>query len=159
MSSFNKVSLFGNIGKDAEVKHLDGDKIVAKFSLATSEIHGSGDSKTTETQWHNVVCWGKLAELSEKFIKKGMSIIVDGKIVYRNYENKDGVKVYMTEIIANQMHFTGKKEADSGFTAKDEFSGSANKEAIVNKSKEQTGSKSDINDLPGIDTVEDNLPF
>jgi single-strand DNA-binding protein len=150
MSSFNKVSLFGNVGKDVEVKRLEGDKIVAKFSLATSEIHGQGEEKTTETQWHNIVCWKKLAELSEKYVKKGMAVIVDGKIVYRNYENKDGQKVYITEIIADKIYFTGKKETETTNQVPDkqgEWQG-----------KKEVKSMSDINSLPGADDIGD-MPF
>lgn len=152
MSSFNKVSLFGNVGKDAEVKHFDGGKVNAKFSLATSESWGKGDDRKTETQWHNIVCWGPLAELCEKYVKKGMSVIIDGKITYRSYENKDNQTVHITEIIGDQLYFTGKKEAipeqkldnNEGQFVKEQ--GSATKEAIVNSSKENANNNED--DLP-----------
>jgi single-strand DNA-binding protein len=108
----NKVILFGNVGKDPEVKQV-GENKVAKFSLATNKSYTKAGEKITETQWHNIVLWNKLAELAGNYIKKGSSIIIEGEIVYRSYENKDGVTVYITEIIGNTLHFAGsKKEED-----------------------------------------------
>jgi len=146
MSSFNKVSLFGNVGKDPEITTLQSGKKIAKFSLATSEKYTDKDgNKNEHTDWHSIIAWEKLAELCEKWVKKGSSIIIEGKISYRNYENKEGQKVYITEINAKEIYFTGKKEADSTITAKDEYQGgSANKEAIVNKSIENAGEESDL---------------
>lgn len=110
----NKAILYGNCGKDPEVKRFDGGKIVAKFSLATNKSYtNASGEKITETAWHNIVFWGKLAELAEKYVKKGNSIIVEGEINYRSYENKDGVTIYITEINGNALHFAGsKKEED-----------------------------------------------
>jgi single-strand DNA-binding protein len=110
----NKVILFGNVGKDAEVKRLESGNVVAKFNLATNKSYTNKQGeKITETQWHNIVLWGKLAELAEKYIKKGNSIIIEGEIVYRSYENKEGVTVYITEVNGDKLHFAGgKKEED-----------------------------------------------
>lgn len=109
----NKAILYGNVGKDPEVRTLESGKKVAKFSLATNKSYTNAvGEKITETSWHNIVLWGKLAELAEKYLTKGSSVIIEGEVQYRNYENKDGIKVYMTEIVGNQMHFVGKKEPD-----------------------------------------------
>jgi single-strand DNA-binding protein len=110
----NKCILFGNVGKDPEVKKLESGKSVAKFSLATNKSYtNASGEKITETAWHNIVLWNKLAELAEKYVKKGNSIIIEGEIVYRSYENKEGQTVYITEIIGNGLHFAGgKKEED-----------------------------------------------
>jgi single-strand DNA-binding protein len=110
----NRVILYGNIGKDAEVKHLESGKVVAKFSLATNKSYtNQSGEKITETQWHNLIAWGKTAEFAEKWIKKGVSIIAEGEIQYRQYEDKDGVTKYITEIICDKFHFAGgKKEED-----------------------------------------------
>jgi single-strand DNA-binding protein len=108
----NKAILYGNVGKDPEVKRLQGGNIVAKFSLATNKSYTKDGEKVTETQWHNLVFWGKLAELCEKYVKKGSSIIVEGEIQYRSYENKDGVTVYITEIVCNGLHFAGTKKEE-----------------------------------------------
>ena len=107
----NKSILHGNVGKDPEVKTI-GESKVAKFSLATNKTfkNASGE-KETKTEWHNIVLWGKLAELAEKYVTKGSQLIVVGEITYRSYTNKDGATVYVTEIIGNEMHFTGNKEA------------------------------------------------
>ena len=108
----NKAILYGNCGKDPEVKRFEGGKIVAKFSLATNKSYtNAAGEKIAETAWHNIVFWGKLAELAEKYVKKGNSIIVEGEINYRTYENKEGVTIYTTEINGNGLHFvTSKKE-------------------------------------------------
>jgi single-strand DNA-binding protein len=110
----NKIILFGNVGNDPEVRKLESGKSVAKFSLATNKSYTNAQGeKITETQWHNIVLWNKLADLAGKYIKKGSSIIIEGEIVYRNYENKEGVSIYITEIIGNALHFAGsKKEED-----------------------------------------------
>lgn len=107
----NKSILHGNVGKDPEVKTI-GENKVAKFSLATNKTfkNASGE-KETKTEWHNIVLWGKLAELAEKYVTKGSQLIVVGEITYRSYTNKDGATVYVTEIVGNEMHFTGSKEA------------------------------------------------
>lgn len=107
----NKVILHGNCGKDPEVKTI-GESKVAKFSLATNKTfkNASGE-KETKTEWHNIILWGKLAELAEKYVTKGSQLIVVGEITYRSYTNKDGATVYVTEIVGNEMHFTGSKEA------------------------------------------------
>lgn len=108
----NKVILHGNVGCDPDVKALQSGKKVAKFSLATNKsfTNKSGE-KTTETQWHSIILWEKLADLAEKYIKKGSSLIIEGEISYRSYENKEKQTVYITEIIGHNMHFTGSKEA------------------------------------------------
>ena len=100
--SVNKVSLVGNVGKDPEVRNLDFGK-VAQFSLATSEKYTdkNGDKKE-KTEWHNLVLWKGLADVAEKYVKKGTTLYVEGKITSRSYE-KDGDKKYVTEIVVTEM--------------------------------------------------------
>jgi single-strand DNA-binding protein len=100
----NKVQLIGNLGIKPEVKTLDGGKKVARFSIATNETYrnAKGD-KVTETQWHNVVVWGKTAEIAEKYLNKGSEVAVEGKITYRNYNDKEGNKKYITEIQVSEL--------------------------------------------------------
>jgi single-strand DNA-binding protein len=132
----NKAILYGNVGKDPEVKRLESGKIVAKFSLATNKTYSNqSGEKITETAWHNIVLWGKLAELAEKYVKKGNSVIIEGEISYRSWEDKDGITKYMTEIIGDKLHFAGSKKEDDKPEPK--------------TGKVQTGAMSDINDLPG----------
>lgn len=146
----NKVILYGNVGKDPEVKHLESGKVVAKFSLATNKnYNNSVGEKITETAWHNIVLWGKLAELAEKWVKKGNSVIIEGEIVYRSYENKDKQTVYITEIIGNALHFAGGKKEDKP----------ENKEGQYQNGKTQTGAMSDINELPGAESDPSFDPF
>jgi len=148
----NKVILFGNVGKDPEVKTFEGGNKVAKFSLATNKSYTKNGEKVTETSWHNIVLWGKLAELAEKYVKKGNSVIIEGEISYRSYENKDGQTVYMTEINGDRLHFTGGRK-DEAPQAKDEYQKSG---------KVPVKAMSDINELPGniVDNPEnDEEPF
>lgn len=106
----NKAILYGNCGNDPKVTNLESGKKVAKFSLATNKSYTKDGEKITETAWHNIVLWNKLAELAEKYVKKGSSLIIEGEIAYRSYENKDGETVYITEIIGNNLHFAGSKK-------------------------------------------------
>ena len=105
MSSIqNKVQLIGNLGKDPEVKSLTSGKIKANFSLATSENYkNSQGEKITETQWHNIVAWGKIAEIAENYLQKGNKVAIEGKLVHRVYDDKEGQKKYITEVVANSV--------------------------------------------------------
>ena len=105
----NKAILYGNVGKEPDSRKV-GDSTVTKFSLATNKTYtDKSGEKVTKTQWHNIVLWGKVAETASKYVKKGTSLIVEGEISYRSYENKQGQTVYVTEIIGQHMHFTGNK--------------------------------------------------
>ena len=101
----NKVILHGRLGKDPEVKYLASGKAVANFSVATDD--GWGDNK--QTNWHNVTAWEKTAEAVGKFLTKGSEVIVEGRIQYRSYDDKDGKKRYVTDIVATHVEFVGKK--------------------------------------------------
>ena len=110
--SVNQVTLIGNIGKEPEIRTLDNGVKVATFSLATSTggfKKQDGTDVPEKTSWHNVVCWRGLADLAEKFVKKGDKLTVFGSISYREYE-KDGVKRYATDIIAYDIVLMGKSE-------------------------------------------------
>jgi single-strand DNA-binding protein len=107
----NKVQLIGNLGNAPEVKTLDGGKKVARFSMATNETYRDRTGrKETETTWHNVVAWGKVAEIAEKFLTKGKEVAIEGKLVNRTYNDKDGNKRYVTEIVVNELLLIGDKE-------------------------------------------------
>lgn len=107
----NRVQLIGNLGMDPEVITFNSDRKLAKFSVATSQtyINSKGD-RVQDTQWHNIVAWGKLAELAEKYLKKGCEAALDGKLVYRSYEGKDGQTKYITEIVLNEFVKLSKKQ-------------------------------------------------
>jgi single-strand DNA-binding protein len=106
----NKVQLIGNLGNAPEVKTLEGGNKLARINLATNETYKNAKGeKVTETQWHNVIAWGKTAEIVEKYFTKGTEVLVEGKLINRNYTDKDGVKRYVTEIQANELLILSKK--------------------------------------------------
>ncbi|HMV13730.1 MAG TPA: single-stranded DNA-binding protein [Chitinophagales bacterium] len=106
----NQVQLIGNLGKKPEIKSFGEDKKLATFSIATSDYYyDNKGEKKEQTQWHNVVVFGKQAETVEKYLDKGMQVAVTGKITYRQYEDKDGIKRNVTEIIASDFLLLAKK--------------------------------------------------
>lgn len=105
MGSVNKVTLIGNLGKDPEVRTTQGGTKVASMSLATSETYVKDGKKEEKVEWHRLVMWDKLADLAEKYLKKGKKIYVEGKLATRQWEDKDGAKRYTTEINVLQMVF------------------------------------------------------
>lgn len=107
----NRVQLIGNLGAAPEVRNLNSGKKVAQFSIATSETYkNSAGERVQETQWHQVVVWNKLAEIVENYLDKGRRVAVEGKLTYRSYEDKNGVKRYVTEILASDILMLDKKE-------------------------------------------------
>ncbi len=106
----NKVQLIGNLGGNPEVITTGGGKKLARFSIATHEVYrnAKGD-KVTETQWHNLVAWGKVAEIAEKFLVKGSGVAIEGKLVNRSYNDKEGHKKYVTEVQVNEVLMLGEK--------------------------------------------------
>lgn len=108
----NKVQLIGNLGNNPEIKTLDGGKKLAKFSIATSEIYNNAKGeKVKETQWHNLVAWGKVAEIAEKYLSKGSEVAVEGKLTSRSYSDKEGNKKYITEVQVNEILMLGEKSS------------------------------------------------
>jgi single-strand DNA-binding protein len=106
--SVNKVILVGNLGKDPEVRFTGGGKAVCKFPLATSEVWNDAEGhKQERTEWHNVVVWGKQGENCGQYLAKGRQVYVEGSIRSHSYEDKEGIKRYMTEIVALQVRFLG----------------------------------------------------
>jgi len=106
----NKVQLIGNVGKEPEIVNLESGKKLAKFSVATNESYknGSGE-RITDTQWHNIIAWGKTAELVEKYVNKGKEVGVEGKLTSRSWDDKDGAKRYITEVVCNELLLLGQK--------------------------------------------------
>ncbi|MFT4699079.1 MAG: single-strand DNA-binding protein [Flavobacteriaceae bacterium] len=106
----NKVQLIGNLGNDPEIITLDSGKKLAKFNIATNETYKNAQGeKVTDTQWHNVVAWGKTAEIIETYITKGKEVAVEGKLTSRSYEDKEGQKKYITEVVCNEILMLGSK--------------------------------------------------
>ena len=105
----NKVQLIGNLGNDPEIINLESGKMLAKFSIATNESYKNANGeKVTDTQWHNIVAWGKTAQIVEKFVSKGKEVAIEGKLTTRSWEDKDGMKRYTTEVVCNELLMLGK---------------------------------------------------
>ncbi|MEM7484256.1 MAG: single-stranded DNA-binding protein [Bacteroidota bacterium] len=105
----NKVQLIGNLGNDPEIVMLENGSKLAKFSIATNESYKNAEGeKVTDTQWHNIVAWGKTAEIVENYLMKGKEVALEGKLVSRSYETKEGEKRYITEIKCNELLLLGK---------------------------------------------------
>ena len=99
----NKVQLIGNLGANPEVVNLESGKKLAKFSIATNESYKNAKGeKVEDTQWHNVIAWGKTAEIVENYLTKGNEVAIEGKLVNRNYDDKDGNKRYVTEVVESE---------------------------------------------------------
>lgn len=114
--SVNKVILIGNLGRDPEVRRFDTNSIVATFSIATSEVYTdkvTGDKKEV-TDWHDVVVWRGLAEVVEKYVKKGYKVYVEGRLKKRSWQDKDGITRYTTEIIADTLNILSRPEVKEG---------------------------------------------
>lgn len=106
----NKVQLIGNLGMDPEMKNFDNGQM-ARFSIATSDKYTNAKGEQVEnTQWHNVVAWGKTAEIAEKYLRKGQQVAIDGRLETRQYDDKDGNKRYITQVVCNELLMLGKKE-------------------------------------------------
>ena len=107
----NRVQLIGNLGKAPEVKSFDNGKKVARFTMATSDTYKKeGGEKVTETQWHNIVAWNGTATIVEKYLKKGHEVAIEGKLTSRSWDDKDGNKHYITEVVANEVLLLNKEK-------------------------------------------------
>ena len=105
----NKVQLIGNLGNDPEIINLESGKTLAKFSIATNESYKTAQGeKVTDTKWHNIVAWGKTAQIVEKYVAKGKEIAIEGKLTTRSWEDKDGTKRYTTEVVCSELLLLGK---------------------------------------------------
>lgn len=106
----NKVQLIGNLGNAPEIVNLESGKKLAKFSLATNESYTNAQGeKITNTDWHNLVAWGKTADIIEKYVTKGKEIAIEGKLTSRSYETKEGEKRYITEVVIHDLLLLGTK--------------------------------------------------
>ena len=105
----NKVQLIGHLGQDPEIVSLENGSKLAKFSIATSDSYKNAQGqKVEDTQWHNIVAWGKTAEIVENYLTKGKQVAIEGKLTHRSYETKEGEKRYVTEVRCNELLMLGK---------------------------------------------------
>lgn len=106
----NRVQLIGRVGSDPEVKSFDGGKKVANVNIATSDFYKNEKGERVEqTEWHRIVAWGKTADVIEQFVSKGKEIAVDGKLTHRSYDDKDGTKRFVTEVLVTEIQLIGSK--------------------------------------------------
>lgn len=134
MSGINKVILVGHLGKDPEIRNLEGGVSVTSFPLATSETFNKDGRKVEQTEWHNIVMWRGLAEIAAKFLSKGKLVYIEGKLRTRSFEDKEGVKKYTTEIVAENFTMLGRK---SDFDADTTKASSRNGESFIGDSLDE----------------------
>jgi single-strand DNA-binding protein len=141
--SVNKVILIGHVGQDPEVRYLDNNIPVCTIRMATSDVYkNKSGERVTTTEWHNVVLWRGLAEVAEKYVKKGSQIYIEGKLRTRSWDDKDKNKRYTTEIVADVMQLLGKRAEESGGT------GQIPQPGIPSEDKTNVDDQDTVNDLP-----------
>jgi len=155
MAGVNKVILLGNLGKDPEVRNLESGAKVATFTLATSETYKDRNTgqPITNTEWHNIVMWRGLADVAEKYLKKGSQVYIEGKIKTRNYQDKENVTRYITEIEASDLTMLGRPGGSSS-----EPQQSAPQQSSQPSTQPKTQKASIEENLSG-DEEDDDLPF
>ncbi len=142
----NKVILVGNVGKDPDVRYLDENTAVCKFPLATSEVYKNRNGeKVEQTEWHNIVLWRGLAQVAEKYVKKGSQLYIEGRIRSRSYDDKEGVKRYFTEIVGDNMQMLGKRQDDS---SADDYSAPAPQSQASSSGSSSPGNQTPAKDAP-----------
>lgn len=148
----NKVTLIGHVGRDPEIRHLDNNVTVARFSVATSESYkNKNGEKVTNTEWHNIVLWRGLADVAEKFVKKGALIYIDGKLRSNTWDDKDGNKRTTVEIYGENFQLLGRSSENSGAGL-----GSGSSESHA--SHDQSAPHEQNNAIPDLSPTDD-LPF
>lgn len=156
----NKVILVGNVGKDPETRYLDENTPVCKFPLATSEVYRNKDGeKIEQTEWHNIVLWRGLARVAEQYVKKGSQLFIEGRIKSRSYDDKDGIKRYITEIVGDNMQMLGRKQEEGP-----QDSASGNTQSVQGSSKQTSSQPQNVpdnsaSDFTGPENEPDDLPF
>jgi single-strand DNA-binding protein len=149
VASVNKVILIGNLGKDPELRYTPGGAAVVNFSIATNEKWKDKEGNPQErTEWHNIVLWGRLAEIANDYLRKGSPVYIEGRLQTRNWEDRDGNKRYTTEIVGMQMQMLGRAEG----------AGSGGRDAGPDTS-EMSGTGPVTDEKKGSDDVDDDLPF
>ncbi|MFK7984066.1 MAG: single-stranded DNA-binding protein [Saprospiraceae bacterium] len=158
----NKVTLIGNLGADPEVRRLENGVVVAKFNIATTERYKDRNGEQqSQTEWHSVVVWRGLAEVAEKFLKKGKQVYVDGKLTHRKWQDKDGNTRYTTEVVANNFQMLGSRDGGSGYSSN--FPSAQDAPAAPQKTNTTTAATTTPTTpaaaTPAADAAEDDLPF
>ncbi|WMN12437.1 single-stranded DNA-binding protein [Marivirga salinae] len=149
MQGVNKVILIGNLGKDPEVRHLDNGASVANFSIATTETYKDRNSgeRVDQTEWHNIVLWRGLAEVAEKYLKKGDSVYIEGKLRTRSWE-KEGVTRYTTEVVGDQLTMLGGKKSGDDSGQSSNYAGNQSNNQAAAAPSQTPDTNSEMDDLP-----------
>lgn len=142
--SVNKVILIGNVGKDPEVRHLENGSVVANFPIATSEVYTDKNTgqKVENTDWHDIVVWRGLAEVVEKYVKKGHKVYIEGKLKKRSWQDKDNNTRYTTEVVADEMTMLSRpssnqnENSNAPYTSEGTPPAPSKVDAIINKDKD-----------------------
>ena len=144
MAGVNKVILVGNLGRDPEMRTLESGVKIARFSLATTESYNDKNTgqRVDHTEWHNIVLWRGLAEIAEKYLRKGNQVYIEGKLQTRSYQDKDGITKYSTEIVGQSMNMLGGRPVSA--------------ESSYDTAEQTTPPPADPVDLP---EETDDLPF
>jgi len=150
MSGVNKVILVGHLGKDPEIRYLEGNVSVASFPLATSETFNKDGRRVEQTEWHNIVLWRGLADVAVKYLSKGKLVYIEGKLRTRSYEDKEGIRRYTTEIVAESFNLLGRR---SDFEPQSPQQSATSGDSTSSESKEQAV------DFTENDGDSDGLPF
>ena len=158
-ASLNKVTLIGNLGKDPEVRHLESGASVANFSMATTETYKNRNGeKVSQTEWHNIVLWRGLAEISEKYLKKGDKIYIEGRIRTRSWQDKDDNTRYSTEIVGDNMIMLGGSNNEKTYSATNTSSTQELKTESSETQESNEINKSSLSD-GDLTSENDDLPF
>lgn len=153
--SFNKVILVGNVGKDPEIRRFENNT-KASFSLATSETYTPrGGDRVTQTEWHNIVAWRRLADLAENYIRKGSQILVEGKLRYRSYDDRDGIKRYIVEVEADVIQLLGRRPDSQN----QQSTGHDNQNNTGSANNQSQSSDNDVSEDLTTHDPADDLPF
>lgn len=147
MASVNKVILVGHLGKDPEIRYLENNVSVCSFPFATSETYTKDGMRVEHTEWHNIVMWRNLADMAVKYLQKGKLVYIEGRLRTRNYEDKEGTRRYVTEIVGDSFKLLG-RPSDFGQTGKSAKAGD----------KDEGGKEEEVDYTENNDDV-DGLPF
>lgn len=158
----NKVILLGNVGKDPEMRATQGGMVIAQFTLATADRKKEGDKWVDTTEWHNLVCFGRTAEIVRDYVKKGKQLYIEGKIQTRSWDDKEsGQKKYRTEVLVNELALLGGGEREGGGGG---YSGGASRNSGSSYGGGNTASfdqraPAGANDYAGEGITDDDIPF
>ncbi|MBL1409654.1 single-stranded DNA-binding protein [Sphingobacterium faecale] len=149
MSSVNKVILVGHLGKDPELRYLEGNISVASFPLATSETFNRDGKRVEQTEWHTVVMWRGLADVAAKYLTKGRLVYIEGRLRTRSYEDREGIRRFATEIVAESFNLLGRRS---------DFENNANSPVASDKKAQAQAQEQQV-DFTENNDEDDGLPF